>query len=181
MTTSAHVEALAVEPPTVPKSRDDLLAFLAGLGIETTTRDHPPLFTVEESRSLRGEIPGGHTKNLFLKDKKDNVFLLTVGEDAEVDLKTIHTRIGGSGRVSFGKPELLWELLGVRPGAVTIFGLINDTGGRVTAFLDEDLMRNAVVNGHPLTNEATTSIRRDDLLTFVEATGHAANVLKLTA
>lgn len=165
----------------MPKTRQDLLAFLDDLGIETTTHEHPPLFTVEDSRALRGDIPGGHTKNLFVKDKKDNVFLLTVDEHAEVDLKTIHTRIGGSGRVSFGKPELLMELLGVKPGSVTIFGLINDTGGRVTAYLDAGLMENGIVNGHPLTNEATTSIRRDDLVRFVEATGHKANVLKLTA
>lgn len=165
----------------MPKSRADLMAFLENLGIETRTYEHPPLFTVEESQGLRGQIPGGHTKNLFVKDKKDNVFLLTVGEDAQVDLKTIHTRIGGSGRVSFGKPELLMELLGVAPGSVTIFGLINDTGGRVTAFLDAGLMENDTVNAHPLTNEATTSIARGDLIRFVEATGHVANVLKLTA
>ncbi|MBX3531490.1 MAG: prolyl-tRNA synthetase associated domain-containing protein [Rhizobiaceae bacterium] len=165
----------------MPKTREDLIAFLRGLDIQTTTVDHPPLFTVEDSQALRGEIAGGHTKNLFLKDKKDNVFLLTVDEHAEIDLKQIHTRIGGSGRVSFGKPELLMELLGVKPGAVTIFGLINDTGGRVTAFLDAGLMENDVINGHPLTNEATTSIGRDDLIRFVEATGHKANVLKLTA
>ncbi len=165
----------------MPKTREELMAFLEGLGIRTTTVDHPPLFTVQDSQALRGEIPGGHTKNLFLKDKKDNVFLLTVDEHAEVDLKQIHTRIGGSGRVSFGKPELLMELLGVKPGAVTIFGLINDTGRKVTAFIDAGLMENEIVNGHPLTNEATTSIRRDDLIRFVEATGHAANVLKLTA
>lgn len=165
----------------MPRSRAELMAFLEGLGIETTTHEHPPLFTVEDSQALRGEIPGGHTKNLFLKDKKDNVFLLTVDEHAEIDLKTIHARIGGSGRVSFGKPELLMELLGVKPGAVTVFGLINDTGGRVTAFLDAGLMENTLINGHPLTNEATTSIGRDDLVRFVEATGHAANILKLTA
>jgi Ala-tRNA(Pro) deacylase len=165
----------------VTKTRADLIAFLDSLGIDTTTHQHPPLFTVEDSNALRGDIPGGHTKNLFVKDKKDNVFLLTVDEHAEVDLKTIHTRIGGSGRVSFGKPELLMDLLGVLPGSVTIFGLINDTQGRVTAFLDEGLMKNDVINGHPLTNEATTSIRRDDLARFVEATGHAVNILKLTA
>ncbi len=165
----------------MPKSRAELMAFLAELGIDTETHEHPPLFTVEQSEALRGEIAGGHTKNLFLKDKKDNVFLLTVDEHAEIDLKTVHTLIGGTGRVSFGKPELLMELLGVVPGAVTIFGLINDTGKRVTAFLDAGLMQNDVINGHPLSNDATTSIRRDDLIRFIEATGHTANVLKLTA
>ncbi len=165
----------------MPKTRAELMSFLDGLGIETKTYDHPPLFTVQQSEALRGEIPGGHTKNLFVKDKKDNVFLLTVEEHAEVDLKTVHTLIGGSGRVSFGKPELLMELLGVVPGSVTIFGLINDTGHRLTAFLDAGLMQNEIINGHPLTNEATTSIRRGDLVRFIEATGHKANILKLAA
>ncbi|TGS09031.1 prolyl-tRNA synthetase associated domain-containing protein, partial [Mesorhizobium sp. M4B.F.Ca.ET.190.01.1.1] len=100
----------------------------------------PPLFTVADSQALRGEIHGGHTKNLFLKDKKDNYFLVTVGEEAVVDLKQIHHLIGAAGRVSFGKPEMLMELLGVIPGAVTVFGLINDTQGKVKAVLDQELI-----------------------------------------
>ena len=160
--------------------RDQLLEYLAGLGIETKTYDHPPLFTVSQSEDLRGDIPGGHTKNLFLKDKKGSYFLLTVGEHAVIDLKTIHTKIGASGRVSFGKAEMLEELLGVIPGAVTIFGLVNDKAGQVKAFLDADLMAHDLINAHPLTNDATTAIGRDDLLRFIEATGHEATVLKLS-
>jgi Ala-tRNA(Pro) deacylase len=165
----------------MPKTPDELLAFLSDLGIRAETVRHPPLFTVADSQSLRGDIAGGHTKNLFLKDRKDNFFLLTVGEDAVVDLKRIHEVIGAAGRVSFGKPDMLMELLGVSPGGVTAFGVINDTAGRVRIFLDEALMRHEVVNAHPLTNEATTSIRRDDLVRFVEATGHQPVILKLTA
>ncbi len=165
----------------MPKTEAELLAFLSDLGIAVSTRRHPPLFTVADSQTLRGEIPGGHTKNLFLKDKKDNVFLVTVEENASVDLKQIHTLIGAAGRVSFGKPELLMELLGVVPGAVTVFGLINDTEGRVRIVLDEALMENAVINGHPLTNAATTSIGRADLLRFIEATGHEPLILKVSA
>ncbi|MBO6901021.1 MAG: prolyl-tRNA synthetase associated domain-containing protein [Rhizobiaceae bacterium] len=161
-------------------SRDDLLDYLGSLGIETTTHDHPPLFTVSQSEALRGDIPGGHTKNLFLKDKKGSYFLLTVGEHAVIDLKSVHTKIGASGRVSFGKAEKLEELLGVAPGAVTIFGLVNDKAGQVKAFLDADLMEHDVINAHPLTNEATTSIGRKDLIRFIEATGHEATVLKLS-
>lgn len=161
-------------------SRDDLLDYLGSLGIETTTHDHPPLFTVSQSEALRGDIPGGHTKNLFLKDKKGSYFLLTVGEHAVIDLKSVHTKIGASGRVSFGKAEKLEELLGVAPGAVTIFGLVNDKAGQVKAFLDADLMEHDVINAHPLTNEATTSIGREDLIRFIEATGHEATVLKLS-
>jgi Ala-tRNA(Pro) deacylase len=165
----------------MPKSREELFSFLEGLGIATRTFEHPPLFTVQDSQSLRGEIPGGHTKNLFLKDKKDNFFLLTVGEEADVDLKQIHHRIGASGRVSFGKPEMLMELMGVIPGAVTIFGLINDVQRRVRPFLDAALMEHETINAHPLTNAATTSIARPDLLRFIAATGHEAPILKLSA
>lgn len=165
----------------MPKTEAELFAFLAELGIAVETRRHPPLFTVADSQALRGEIAGGHTKNLFLKDKKDNVFLVSVGEEAEVDLKQIHHLIGASGRVSFGKPELLMELLGVVPGAVTVFGLINDTARRVKVVLDQELMAHAVINAHPLTNEATTSIAAADLIKFVEATGHDAVILKVSA
>jgi Ala-tRNA(Pro) deacylase len=165
----------------MPKTEAELNAFLADLGIAVSTVRHPPLYTVADSQALRGEIPGGHTKNLFLKDKKDNYFLVTVGEEAVVDLKQIHHLIGASGRVSFGKPEMLMELLGVIPGAVTVFGLINDKGARVKAVLDQELMDHAVINGHPLTNEATTSIAAADLIKFVEATGHDPVILKVSA
>jgi len=163
----------------MPATRQELFDFLDRLGIRTTTVDHAALHTVADSQALRGEIAGGHTKNLFLRDRKDRHFLLTVEEDATVDLKQIHHVIGASGRVSFGKPEALHELLGVLPGAVTIFGLINDTAGKVTAFLDAGLMENDVINAHPLINTATTSIARDDLLRFIAATGHEAKILKL--
>lgn len=165
----------------MPASRADLIAFLDGLGIATRTFEHPPLFTVEQSQALRGEIAGGHTKNLFLKDKKDDYFLLTVGEEAQVDLKQIHHTIGAASRVSFGRPEMLMELLGVVPGAVTVFGLINDTQRRVELFLDAALMEHETINAHPLTNEATTQIARADLLRFIAATGHEPTILKLSA
>ena len=163
------------------KTEADLSAFLEQLGIVVSTKRHPALFTVTDSQKLRGEIDGGHTKNLFLKDKKDNFFLLTVGEDAEVDLRQIHHIIGAASRVSFGKPERLMELLGVVPGAVTVFGLINDTGRVVKMVLDEALMSNAVINAHPLTNEATTSIAANDLVKFIKATGHDPVILKVSA
>ena len=164
----------------MPKTPEDLFAFLAGLDIPVTTVTHPPLYTVADSQALRGEIAGGHTKNLFLKDRKDQYFLLTVEEEATVDLKTIHTLIGAAGRVSFGRPEALMELLGVIPGAVTAFGVINDTDKRVKLFIDEALLGHAVINAHPLTNEATTSIAAHDLLRFVKATGHDPSILKLS-
>jgi Ala-tRNA(Pro) deacylase len=164
-----------------PKTADDLFRFLDTLNIPHKTKTHPPVFTVAESVSLRDEIPGGHTKNLFVKDKKDQFFLLTVEENAAVDLKTVHTIIGAASKVSFGKPEKLMEYLGVAPGSVTAFGAFNDTGHKVTFVLDKDLMEHDVINCHPLTNEATTTIGRDDLLRFMEATGHSPLVLKVTA
>jgi Ala-tRNA(Pro) deacylase len=162
------------------KTAAGLFEFLDSLGIAHSTKHHPPVFTVAESESLRDEIPGGHTKNLFLKDKKDQYFLLTVEENATVDLKTVHQIVGGASKFSFGKPEKLMEFLGVIPGAVTAFGVINDTGRNVTIVLDADLMKNDIVNCHPLSNDATTSISSSDLIRFVEATGHTAHVLKVT-
>lgn len=164
----------------MPKTPDELFAYLEGLGIEVTTVDHPPLFTVADSQALRGEIAGGHTKNLFLKDKKDNYFLVTVEEHAQVDLKQIHHVIGAASRVSFGRPEALMEFLGVIPGAVTAFGLINDGNCVVKFVLDRDLMTHDIINAHPLTNEATTSIKSGDLVAFAKATGHEPAILKVS-
>jgi Ala-tRNA(Pro) deacylase len=157
-----------------------LAAFLSGLGIATTTVGHAPLHTVEESRALRGVIPGAHTKNLFLKDKKDAIFLVVAPEDAVIDLKHLHNRIGASGRLSFGRPELLLEKLGVVPGSVTPLGLINDRPPSVTVVLDAGLMESALINCHPLVNTATTTIGRDDLLAFIRATGHEPRIVAVT-
>lgn len=162
------------------KTPKDLFGFLDQLNIEVKTTTHAPLYTVADSQNLRGSIEGGHTKNLFVKDKKDNFFLLTVEENANIDLKTIHHTIGAAGKVSFGKPEAMLELLGVTPGAVTAFGPINDTGHKVSVFLDEDLMRHDIINCHPLVNTATTSIASSDLIKFLEATGHKPTIVKLS-
>ena len=159
----------------MPATPDDLFAYLAGLGIAHATVTHPPLFTVEQSQALRGTIPGGHTKNLFLKDRRDAVYLVVAPEDARVDLKTLHHKLG-AGRFSFGSADLLRDLLGVEPGAVTAFGVINDTERRVSVVTDAALMENAVINCHPLVNTMTTSIARDDLVKFLIATGHAPRI-----
>lgn len=159
--------------------RANLFALLERLGIATKTVEHPPLYTVEQSRALRGEIAGAHTKNLFLKDKKDRIFLIVAGEAAEIDMKSLHARIG-SARLSFGKPELLAELLGVIPGSVSPFGVINDVKGVVTVILDEPLARADVLNFHPLENTATTTIGRDDFFVFLRATGHEPRVLAVS-
>ena len=159
----------------MPATPDDLFAVLTGLGIAHSTVTHPPLFTVEQSQALRGTIPGGHTKNLFLKDKKDTVFLVVAAEDARIDLKTLHSRLGAA-RFSFGSADLMRELLGVEPGAVTPFGVINDSDRRVNVVLDATMMEHARLNFHPLANTMTTSIARDDVVKFLRATGHEPRI-----
>ncbi len=166
-------------PQPVPATPDELFATLDRLGIAHPTVRHPPLFTVEQSQSLRGAIPGGHTKNLFLKDKKDALFLVTAREDASIELKSLHRRLGATGRFSFGSAALMRETLGVAPGAVTPFGAINDDAHRVTVVLDAALMEHAIVNAHPLVNTLTTSIARDDLVKFLEATGHPPRIVPI--
>ena len=149
----------------------DLFAFLDRLGIAHRTVEHAPLFTVEQSRALRGQIPGGHTKNLFLKDKKGALFLVTTLEDARIELKRLHHRFG-SGRFSFGSADLLRATLGVEPGSVSPFGAINDLAHAVTIVLDAAMLECATLNYHPLVNTMTTTIARDDLFRFLAATGH---------
>ncbi len=163
----------------MPATPEDLLAYLATLDVAVATIEHPPLFTVENSQKLRGEIPGGHTKNLFVKDKKGRLFLLTLGEETVVDLKRVHEKIGAQGRVSFGSAELLEEVWGVRPGAVTPFGAINDRDGRVTVVLDAEMMRHERLNFHPLVNTRTTGLASVDLVKFLRATGHEPIVVAL--
>lgn len=149
---------------------------LAGLGIATRTVEHPPLHTVEQSRQLRGDIPGRHTKNLFLKCKKGTLWLVVALEDEAIDLKRLHERIG-SGRLSFGRAELLMEVLGVPPGSVTPFALINDRQTRVSVVLDERMMSQDTLNFHPLANTATSSIASGDLVRFIKDCGHVPRVV----
>ncbi|MDF1608244.1 prolyl-tRNA synthetase associated domain-containing protein [Hoeflea sp. YIM 152468] len=164
----------------MPKTRQDLFDCLDALAISHSTVGHPPVFTVAESQSLRDTIPGGHTRNLFLKDKKGACFLVTLEENAEVNLKRIHGLIGASGRVSFAKPDVLMEKLGVTPGSVSIFCAINDMQNEVTLVIDAPLMDNEIINAHPLSNDATTSIGREDLKRFLAHTGHSPLILKVS-
>jgi len=149
-----------------------LLARLDELGIACETHAHPPLFTVEQSRALRGDLPGAHIKNLFLRDKKRRMWLVTALESREVDLKALRRRLGAQGNLSFGNAELLMEMLGVIPGAVTPFAVINDRGGNVTMVLDRALLGQPVVNAHPLRNDRTSALAADDLVRFLEAEAH---------
>ena len=164
----------------MPATPDQLFAALDSLGINHSTVKHPPLFTVEQSRNLRGQIPGGHTKNLFLRDKKYAIYLVVTQEDADIDLKGLHRRLGANGRFSFGSADLMREVLGVEPGSVTPFGVINDSEGRVSVVLDAAMMEHQTLNYHPLVNTMTTSIGRDDLVKFLESTGHIPKIERLS-
>ena len=164
--------------PTLPTSPEQLLARLAELGIQSRTVSHPPVFTVEQAKALRGELPGGHVKNLFLRNKKGAMWLVVAEEDRRIDLKVLGERIG-AGKVSFGSPERLLQYLGVLPGSVTPLGLINDTGHAVQIVIDQALLAHDPINVHPLTNDRTTAISPNDLLTFIEACGHTPQILDL--
>ncbi len=155
----------------MPATREDLFARLAELGIVTETIEHEAVFTVAESARLERDISGGHTKNLFLKDAKGKLFLVVAESHTSVDMKSLHKKIGAA-RLSFGKPELLMDVLGVPAGSVTALALINDDQKRVSVVVDERLMGYERINCHPLVNTATTSIARDDLFRFMRATGH---------
>lgn len=163
----------------MPAKPADLFTFLDRLEISYHTAHHPALFTVEQSQALRGHIPGEHSKNLFLKDKKGVLFLVVALEDAMIDLKTLQRSLG-SARLSFGSADLMREMLGVEPGAVTPFAAINDRGLKVTIILDTAMMEHERINFHPLVNTMTTSIGRQDLLKFLEATGHRARVVPIS-
>ena len=156
-----------------------LLAHLASLGIETETVEHPAVFTVAESRPVKAGIPGAHSKNLFVKDKKGRFFLITARDETAIDLKRVHAAIGASGRVSFGSADQLRARLGVEPGSVTPFAIVNDRAGDVTMILDANLMDHERMNFHPLVNTMTTGISREDLLRFLRATGHEPLILRL--
>jgi Ala-tRNA(Pro) deacylase len=160
--------------------RDTILAWMAERGIEQTTHDHPAVFRVEEGLELKASLPGAHTKNLFLKDKKSRLWLISARQDTVIDLKAAPRTIG-SDRVSFGNETLMWETLGVRPGSVTALGLINDVERRVGFVLDRRLWEADIVNFHPLTNTATTALSRAAFRRFLTEIGREPLVVDFTA
>ena len=164
----------------MPATIEQLFSLLDELGIKTTTYDHEAVFTVEESSKIKQEIPGGHTKNLFLKDKKGNFFLIVAEGTASIALNSVHSLIGAKGRVSFGKPEALMELLGVKPGSVTAFAPMNDTQNKVSVIIDKPLLRYDMINCHPLTNEKTTTISQSDLLAFLDHINHTPRIVQVS-
>ncbi len=160
-------------------SPQEFLERLQELGIQAETVEHEPVFTVAESASVKERIPGAHSKNLFVKDKKGRFFLISAKHDTAIDLKRMHETLGASGRLSFGSAEQLRALLGVEPGSVTAFAVVNDTEGKVTMVLDANLMEHERVNFHPLVNSMTTGVSREDLVAFLRATGHDPLILRL--
>ena len=162
---------------TPPFDDAGLFARLDELGLTHKTVEHEALFTVEQSRALRGNLDGAHIKNLFLRDKKRRMWLVTVLENREMDLKALRHRIGAQGNLSFGNADLLMQHLGIIPGAVTPFSVINDRDGNVTMVLDKALTDIDPVNAHPLRNDRTTAISPGDLMAFLEAENHAPLVL----
>jgi Ala-tRNA(Pro) deacylase len=162
----------------MPASPETLFARLDALGIPHKTYTHPPVFTVAEAVALRGALPGGHTKNLFLKDRKDGLWLAVMLEERRTDLKQLADALGAP-RFSFGSGELLNEVLGVRPGSVTPFALINDPTRRVTVVLDRGMLAHDPLNYHPLENDRTTAIAPDGLIRFIASCGHEPRILDL--
>jgi Ala-tRNA(Pro) deacylase len=168
-------------PDATPLSPEDLLDRFAAMGIKTDTVAHEAVFTVAESRNVKARVPGAHSKNLFVKDKKGRFFLISAKAETPIDLKRLHAAIGASGRLSFGSADQLRALLGVEPGSVTAFAVVNDREGRVSIILDEALMAHERVNFHPLVNTMTTGLSREDLVRFLTATGHPPRILRLPA
>ena len=150
----------------------DLFRRLEELSIEFKTLTHRPLRTVAESKTLLAQLPGSHIKNLFLRDKKRTYFLLTAAQNRNIDLKKLRSAIGAKGALSFGSRDSLMKLLGVEPGAVTPFGVMNDQDKNVTAFLDKSLIETPTINAHPLRNDMTTTLNINDLLKFMNAENH---------
>ena len=161
-----------LEDGSQPATPEQLLARLEALGIEATTHRHAPVFTVDEAQALKGDLPGAHTKNLFLRDKKGSMWLLVALFDRAIDLKAVGSKLAVSGRLSFGSADRMIRFLGVTPGAVTPFAIINDHGGVVKVALDEGLRDQDVWNAHPLSNAMTTAVSGSDMVRFLEAEGH---------
>lgn len=163
-------------PPATPA---DLFARLDELEIPFATYHHDPVYTVEEARAVRGDIPGGRSKNLFLRNKKGAMWLFAGPADEEVDLKRLGELVGARSRLSFGSDERLMKFLGVLPGAVSPFAAINDVRHKVGIVLDRALLHVEPLNFHPLDNAMTTSIAADDFLRFLEAIEHPPQIVRM--
>lgn len=160
----------------MPASPEDLFAYLDSLGIAHSTTWHEAMFTVEQSSALKADMPGAHTKNLFLRDADGLLVLIAAEAHNSLKLNQLHRKIG-TRRLSFGAPELMTEVLGVTPGSVTAFSLLNDRPARVRFLVDSVLAAADIVNFHPMTNTGTTAISQADFRRFVDATGHSFEIV----
>lgn len=160
----------------MPATPDDLFAFFDAHGVSHRTLEHPAVFRVDEGHDIKAQLPGGHTKNLFLKDGKGQIWMVCALGETRIDLKRLPEVIG-SARLSFGSAELMQEVLGVTPGSVTIFALINDREHRVKLVLDAAMLVPEPINFHPLTNTATTAVSQAGLKTFLKALDITAQVV----
>ncbi|WP_420402887.1 prolyl-tRNA synthetase associated domain-containing protein [Nisaea sp.] len=176
----AESESASGDGQAAPRTPEQLLAHLDARGIAYDLHRHPPLFTVEDSKALRGELPGGHCKNLFLRDRKGRMWLLVTLEDRPIDLKQLGEAFGGA-RLSFGSPDRLMTYLGIVPGAVSPFALINDVGREVTVVLDKDMLGFDPLNYHPLSNEMTIAVSPAGLQAFLTDLGYVPEILDLKA
>ncbi|WP_120498210.1 prolyl-tRNA synthetase associated domain-containing protein [Kiloniella sp. EL199] len=161
-----------------PCTPDNLFNKLTELGIETTTITHPAVYTVEESKEHCSDIPGAHTKNLFLRNKKGQMWLLVCHEDRKIDIKLLAKALG-AGKLSFGSADRLMEFLGITPGSVSPFTAINDKDNAVKVILDSQMMKQSPINSHPLTNTMTTSITPENLVQFLTAIDHPPEELDM--
>ena len=161
------------------KTKPDLIQMLENEQIKFSITEHEPLFTVEDSKLLRGKIEGGHSKNLFLKDQKDNFFLVTFLEDITADLKRLPDTLN-SKKLSFAKPEYLKEFMGIEPGSVSPFGLVNDNQKKVNFYFDEGFLKFEIANFHPLVNTSTVSISPHSLIAFIEKFHREVNMIKMS-
>ena len=162
----------------MPATPAELFVFLDSLGIEHSTVEHPPFFTVEEGRPWHDKIPGLHCKNLFIKDRKGGIWLVVMPAEKRADLGWIEKAVSAP-RFSFARPEVLQEVLELAPGSVTPFGLINDKVRRVRVILDQEMLDSEWMNVHPLHNAASTTLRSADLVRFVRALGYEPTILRL--
>lgn len=170
----------SLTPLSQPAKPEELLKMLDEMGMKVETHTHEAVFTVEESDHITASIPGGHTKNLFVKDKKGNFFLIVAGNKVRISLNKVHGLIGASGRVSFANEDYLMAYLGVKPGSVNAFAPVNDKDNKVKVIIDAPLLENDLINCHPLINEMTTTISREDLLRFLKHVNHEPLIVQVS-
>lgn len=166
-------------PEPLPTTPEQLFDALRALSIPYTLHHHPAVFTVAESTALDRDLPGVHCRNLFVRDKKEKMFLVSAANETKIDLKKLEGLLE-CGRLSFGSPERLWAHLGVRPGSVCPYAVVNDRAGLVNVVLDAYMMQGELVNFHPLLNTMTIAVRPDDLVKFIRSTGHEPRIMDLT-